>query len=207
MEAVRPPVVTYCVDHEDRLFGFNNAWSGLATSNGDASLDGPRLVGGLLWDYLDEETAQIYRRMLQRVRDGAPAIRFEFRCDAPDMRRLIAMEISATNGGVVEFVITPLVEQERPTVPLLDPVQPRGEDFVLICAWCKQVELPSGAWVEVEAAVPALGLFECDAFPRLSHGICPNCSDDLMGLADGPPSDDGDVIRLGKLASTPDSGG
>ena len=207
MEAVHPSVVAYCVDREDRLFGFNTAWSGLANRNGDASLESPRLVGGLLWDFLDEETTQIYRRMLQRVRNGAPAIRFAFRCDAPDMRRLIAMEISATESGVVEFVVTPLVEQERLAVPLLDPAQPRSDGFVLICAWCKRIELPSDTWVEVEDAVPALGLFECDAFPRLSHGICPDCSDDLMGLVDGSASDEGGVVTLGEIASTPDSGG
>ena len=199
------PSVIYHVDQSDRLRSFNDAWSDFARENGAAELGGERIEGSVLWDHLDEETTQLYRRMLHRLRDGAPDIRFSFRCDAPDRRRLLAMHMSSLGGGNIAFVVTPLAEQERPTVDLLDSTLPRTDAFVLICAWCKLVELPSGAWVEVEAAIPALGLFDRDAYPRLSHGICPECSDDLIGVLDGPNTDDGDTVTFGALVPVGDS--
>ena len=183
VDVVHRPI-TYHIDREDRLHGFNAAWDDFARGNGGAALDAARVDGKLLWDYLEEETAQLYRRMVQRLRDGRPDIRFQFRCDAPDRRRLLAMHMSAAPNGDVEFVVTPVAEEGRALVPVLDPALELDERFVVICAWCKRVELAPGAWAEVEEAVPALGLFHSATRPRLTHGICPDCSSGLHAMLD-----------------------
>jgi hypothetical protein len=71
-------------------------------------------------------------------------------------------------------------EEERDaSQPLLDPDAPRGGGTLLMCGWCDRFEV-DGEWVEVEEAARRLGLFERSEMPRLSHGICPECSDLLL---------------------------
>jgi hypothetical protein len=36
-------------------------------------------------------------------------------------------------------------------------------------------------WVEVETAIAELDLFGQVPLPRISHGICPSCSENLHG--------------------------
>jgi hypothetical protein len=40
---------------------------------------------------------------------------------------------------------------------------------------CKKVELSENTWVEVEAAVISLKLFERNKLPQISHGLCADC--------------------------------
>ena len=74
----------------------------------------------------------------------------------------------------LEFRSELLREEPRPKVDLLDPALPRGTDFLEMCSWCKKVKAPD--WVEVEEGVARLGLFQEPGLPRVSHGICPDCS-------------------------------
>jgi hypothetical protein len=48
-----------------------------------------------------------------------------------------------------------------------------------MCGWCKRVDV-SARWLEVEAAVEALRLFDEETLPRISHGICPECESHLL---------------------------
>jgi hypothetical protein len=53
-------------------------------------------MGRLLGDFIgDVETQHIYRLLHRRVRAGGAPVRLCFRCDVPDRRRLLDLEISA----------------------------------------------------------------------------------------------------------------
>jgi hypothetical protein len=62
----------------------------------------------------------------------------------------------------------------------LNPDAPRDEsDFLPMCAWCDRF-LVEGEWVEVEEAAKRLKLFRRSRMPELDHGICPECSGQLL---------------------------
>jgi hypothetical protein len=67
-------------------------------------------------------------------------------------------------------------------VPLLDTRVRRGDDLILICAWCKRARLAEGGWVEIERAVEAMHLFQTDIMPGLTHGMCERCQDEVAPM-------------------------
>jgi hypothetical protein len=130
----------------------------------------------VLWEFVGDPTiAHLYRLIVQRLRAGAPRVRFHFRCDAPAIRRLAAMEVTAERGGAVHFEVTVVLEQAQAPAPLIETVPRDDEPLVRVCAWCKRVELPADTWIEPWEAVSALSLFDSPAFPGLTHGMCPRC--------------------------------
>jgi hypothetical protein len=168
--------VSYRIDRNDRLEWMNEGWSLFADANGGVGLEPSRVRGRLLWDFVADPTiVHLYRLIVQRLRAGAPAVRFHFRCDAPSTRRLAAMEISGDRAGSVHFDVTSVLEQPQIAPARIELPPSDDEALVRVCAWCKRVELPADTWIEPEGAMSALSLFDCPAFPGLTHGMCPRC--------------------------------
>jgi hypothetical protein len=170
--------LVYLLDADDRIVGVNAAWTAFAVDNdGDPSLLPPTILGRRLWDQItDETTRQLYARLLERVRTGAAPPPIRIRCDSPAERRLLEMTLVARPAGAVEVRTRAIRIEGRANVELLDREARRSERLLRICSWCGRIPSDGGGrWLEVEEAMSALGLFEGDAFPRLSHGICEDC--------------------------------
>jgi len=164
----------YSVDAEDRIVAVEEEWERFARSNAAPGLAGA-LHGRSLWDFIsDPTTRELYRDMLKRVRAGTP-IRIPFRCDAPDRRRFMELQVVAEADGTVHFHSHLLRLEWRDPVELLGsgPRNPATPPLN-ICSWCKHVEVEE-EWIEVEEAVERLELFGDHPPPLLSHGICPSC--------------------------------
>jgi len=206
MRAVSAPPVSYRIDRDDRLEWVNDGWLLFAEANGGDALLPARVRGRLLWEFVaDPAIVHLYRLIVQRLRAGGPRVRFHFRCDAPDMRRLAAMEITGDRGGAVHFEVTPVLEQPQVPVPRIDIAPPDDETLIRVCAWCKRVELPAETWLEPEEAVSALSLFDCPAFPGLTHGMCPRCYGVFNQQLD--MREEEATRRLGRLPPESDSSG
>lgn len=162
------PHVRYRIDRDDRIAEVNDAWPKFATENEGDGLEPSRILSRSIWDFLaDDTTIQLYKSMIRQVREGGPPMRFRFRCDAPDRRRLLAMEITSNLEGDVMFNVSSAVEQSRPYVSLLGHADVHSGGFLVMCAWCKQIPLSTGRWVEAEEAVNALGLFSGSPLPGI----------------------------------------
>lgn len=174
----------YRVDERDRLIFVNEAWQEFARENG-VSITRENVLNHSLWDFVADETTRIlYQDLLKRVR-GEGSVHFTFRCDSPWCRRFMQMAIRCPEDKHVEFETRCLHEEPREPLPLLDMQIPRSEEFLRVCAWCKKVEL-EGTWVEVEAAIDTLKLFERENLPRLTHGVCPECYWQIRRLITAP---------------------
>lgn len=166
--------IRYTLNEHDHIVAVNDEWDAFAAANGAAHLTAGQVLGRSIWDFVTDNTTRLlYRDVLARVRRNR-AIRFTFRCDAPDCRRQLEMEVSADPSGRTSFCVRTLAEEPRPTQPLLDVAHPRNSQWLRVCGWCKKVDL-RGRWVEVEEAVEALGLFNQADLPQVTHGICDDC--------------------------------
>jgi hypothetical protein len=191
--------VLYRIDSEDRLAELNDGWLAFAQANQGQALHSSNILGRSLWDFVaDAETRHLYQVMVQRLREAGPPVRFRFRCDAPDRRRLLAMEITGDKTGGIQFSVTPVLEEPRVSISLLDPSHARGEHFLTMCSWCKRTRLPTGRWVEIEEAVEELGLFEDSPLPGVSHGICSTCNEAVVGAL-YPAAGAAGTVTLGAL--------
>lgn len=192
--------VLYRIDIEDRLAELNDGWLAFAQANGGDALHPSNILGRSLWDFIaDAETRHLYQHMIRRLRQAGPPVRFRFRCDAPDRRRLLAMEISGDKTGGIQFSVTSVLEDPRVSLPFFEPAQARGEGFLTICGWCKRTQLPTGQWVEIEEAAEELGLFEVSPLPGLTHGICPPCHEAVIEALDDPAVGAAGTVTLGAL--------
>lgn len=180
--------LVYLLDADDRIVGVNDSWSAFAVANaGDPSLLPPAILGRPLWEQVaDETTRQLYARLHERVRAGATPPPIRIRCDSPAERRLLEMTLVARPEGAIEVRTRAIRLEQRPTVPLLDRELRRSQRLLAICSWCGRIPSRGGGrWLEVEEALAALGLFEGDELPRLSHGICEDCRKRIEEALDG----------------------
>ncbi len=176
----------YCVDAEDRISSVNKEWLSFAEANEGRALLPPGVLGRSLWDFIgDIETRHIYGLLHGRVRALGLPVRFCFRCDGPERRRLLQLDILSQPEEQLLYRVRSLKEEPRALVPLLDPQRPWEESFVTMCGWCKRVAVRPGSWLEVEAAIVALALFDEPRPPQLTHGVCEECSESLSDILTG----------------------
>jgi hypothetical protein len=195
-----PLAVCYQVGGDDCLTGFNDGWTTFAEANGGGALLPGLIRGRSLCEFVsDPTTAYLYRAMMKRLRAGAHAIEFEIRCDSPDRRRQLRMEIAGAPGGVIAFTATSVREETRPPVAVLDVTRERTDDLLAVCAWCMRARLSPGTWVDIESAVRSLDLFLADQLPRLTHGMCESCLEAMLPLAERSGGARDAMVRLGPL--------
>lgn len=177
------PPLEYVIDADDRIRSVNAAWSKFALGNRGEALLPPTILGSLLWDWIaDQETVHLYRGLMRGVRASRRPVAFRIRCDSPERRRLLDLRIRPGEGGDVVFTTALLEAKERPALAVLDTEAPRSDALLRLCAWCMRVPDADEHWIELEDALQELGLFTQPRPPRLTHGICPRCRDEIVSM-------------------------
>ncbi|MRR07158.1 MAG: hypothetical protein EG828_09465 [Deltaproteobacteria bacterium] len=168
---------TYVIDRLDRIISVSDNWLLFAQENQAGESCHPDvIVNRSIWDFIDGiETRQFYEIILQTVRAKKKVVVLPFRCDAPNKRRYLELTITPLQEDQIVFSSNTVHEEFRDTVDILEVNLPRSDELITMCSMCKKVALPENAWVEVEAAVVSLKLFEKNKLPRISHGICSGC--------------------------------
>ncbi len=168
------PTIIYRIDAQDRIVFVNDGWKQHAESNGYNDFDSGDILFQSLWDSIsDDASRQIYREILENVRLNKSVV-FPFRCDSPECRLFLEMQIEA-HGDEVQFETRVLKTEQRPAQKILDSEISRSDEMLRICGWCKKIDVGQDNWKEVEIAVSELGLFKQEKLPQLTHGICPEC--------------------------------
>ena len=104
LNQIASPTVCYEIDDEDVICSLNPAWLNFAAANGVSGLDPEHVLGQQLWDYIKgEDTADLYRLLLNHVRASRKAVSFPYRCDSPELRRFMRMSIHPISKDRVEF--------------------------------------------------------------------------------------------------------
>jgi len=167
----------YEIDAQGIICHVDGGWARFASANGGGALTAAHVIGRPLAEFMaDHTTREIYDRLMQRALQGH-RVEVPFRCDSPGHRRWMRLQMTQAASGL-RFEVRTEREQAREPVALLDPGRRAGPGLLSMCSWCKRVAV-AGEWLEVEAAIETLGLFESSRLPRISHGICPECLDRL----------------------------
>lgn len=172
----------YRVDRRDRILYVSDPWVAFAQANGASGLTRESVFGRSLWSFFSgAEICYLYGALMARVRSARRTVTVPFRCDGPDVRRHMELEMIPLAHGGVEFRSRLLAQEARAPVFLLDPTIPRSVEQLTICSWCKKVQLEPALWVEVEEAIVQFELFGDEQMPELAHATCPSCSERLRG--------------------------
>lgn len=187
-EVQRPPtdpgVIEYVVKPDGTVVDIRGTWDDFAQANAAGGLAIADVVGRDLRDFVSgPATRQIYEALIGRVVQTRTAIQFTFRCDAPEVRRHMHMDVVGDGTENVRFTSRIVREEPRPPQPLLSTDADRSDETIVMCSWCKRVKLDE-RWVEVEEYVASTGLMEEERLPQLSHGLCPDCAAEMEALVD-----------------------
>ena len=145
------------IDAQDRIVEISDNWDAFARANSapDTCMSS-NVLGTKLWGHIhDLETRYIYEILLAKIRNTGKSVSVPIRCDSPESVRHIEIRMEPLDGGSVAFA--------------------RSDRLVRICSFCKQIDLGTDRWAEIETAVGQLGLFKEPVLPALTHTICPAC--------------------------------
>lgn len=175
--------VVYAINNRDKIVFVNDGWDRFAAANNGEKHVSQKILNRPLWDFITgAATRDIYRQIIGAARLGR-ICQFHFRCDAPQERRRLMMNIASGAEGNVLFKVSVITTEDRTSQPLLNPRTGSTENFLTVCSWCKKMSV-NGQWVEVEKAVALLNLFEEDNLPQLTHGICESCLNKMDKVID-----------------------
>lgn len=167
----------YRIDRDDQIVFANEDWYHFARENGVNTLNPDTVTGRSLWSFIENiETQHLFQVLLKKIRQTGLSVMFPYRCDSPNCRRYLEMNLIPQANHVLEFRSRILRQEARSPVRLMTEHVERTADKLIMCGWCKKVILPDGCWVEVEEAVSALDLFDAPRLPIISHGMCHECS-------------------------------
>jgi hypothetical protein len=168
----------YSINENYRIDFVNDDWLDFAAENGAAGLKREDVLNQSIWNFIsDRETEHIFGVLFKKLQSSKASIKLPFRCDSPDCRRHMQMEISPRNNTGIQFRTWVVREEKRPSVPLLDFGRERSEQLLRMCSWCKKVLIKENNWHEVEEVVALLELFESGPLPQFTHTICPPCAE------------------------------
>ena len=174
-----PREFVYHLDADDRLVGVSAEWLDFARENGAEEIGGG-LLGRPLWEFIRGiETQSVYRALFRTVRAQGVARTLPMRCDSPDERRFLQLEVRPLAHGGLELVGRIVRREVRAHQSLLDPIAPRKLPPLELCSFCKRVRLNGVGWVEVDEVDGRIS--SLDAQPELEHGLCDSCA---AGCAD-----------------------
>ncbi|HET6488834.1 MAG TPA: hypothetical protein VFG28_03645 [Syntrophales bacterium] len=170
----------YEVDKDGVIVSIKGPWDRFAKSNGGKSLAKSETIGRNLFEIVRGSGVVHVYRVMHEVLFANPArtIAFAYRCDAPDMRRFMKMEMKASGERIV---YRSTIEKEEPVSPPLSlDYESLGEDFIVLCSLCKDFRYPreSSEWLPIERV-----LEKAPAVFAVSHSVCPSCFQKALGEA------------------------
>jgi hypothetical protein len=180
----------WIIDDADKIVHVNDDWLAFAGENTAPQLTAFSVLNQPIWRFIQgQETSYLYKQIFSRVRAGVSPVKFPFRCDSPNCRRFMEMQLSLLSGNAIEFISHILREEWREPIDLLDASRDRSGEFLKICSWCKRIDIPGQGWGEIETAIDALDLFDHHSMPRMTHTICDACHEAVkleLDLEPGP---------------------
>jgi len=137
----------------------------------------PEMIGRNLFSFIaGREVRHFYALLHERVLRDACGIKFDYRCDSPEIRRDMNMSLTFDNN-LVRYESIVLKESPMPeSIPLPSP---GAETLIPICSICKRYRYPANSadWKEVEMILKEPGIPQSFDF---THTFCTDCYERVM---------------------------
>jgi len=173
---------SYVIDQNDIIIQIGDSFVGFARKNGwHSDIEPEQVIGRSVFEFIaGTETQHLYRILFEAARRGKSIGPIPFRCDSPDKRRFLELRLEPMSGGYIEVRTKLLRVEEREPVFALEQGKGDSDRLLRMCSMCKKVALADGRWLEIEEALRTMRLFEGEALPQITHGLCEVCFDEVM---------------------------
>jgi hypothetical protein len=170
-------IICYRLDADDCIVEVGGDWEDFASANEAPHLLSGNVIGQSLWDFVRGRSLQeLYRTLLEHVRTSGKNLRFAYRCDSPDERRYMDMELLLQPHNIIEFR-SRLVRSETNPLPLRVRAAATGSAMFVRCSICNRLCV-NDRWLETRDAVSE-GLFVKGSELRVVFGVCQPCKQDI----------------------------
>jgi hypothetical protein len=166
----------YRINKADQITYVNSDWLDFARESDAYELTESSVLGTSIWDFVSgADTRLLYESIFSRLRANNNEVIIPFRCDSPTIIREMELALCSMPNECIQMVGRLLSRRERPYTPLLDPGVSRNKKEIIICSFCRRIQVTEGTWSEVEAAVVRLRAFSHSNAPRLIESVCSQC--------------------------------
>lgn len=164
---------TLWIDGRSAIVRVNEAWNAFALQNDGAACTSPTILGRPLREFVTgDATRMLLDAMLQRVALHGRELEYDYRCDAPGLKRYMRMRLTP-EAGLIRFDHTVLrTEPLAPATRFDAAPQPRG-GLDVRCSMCNAVKV-QGEWLEPDVARARGALAERNV---VAYGVCAACQD------------------------------
>jgi hypothetical protein len=170
----------YEVDADDRLQAVSPDWDVFARANEGPAALSRQVLGRPLQEFLTGDPTRMFiGAIFAATRLTGQPRTLPYRCDAPDLVRLLEMSVLPLPAGALRIEhrvrsVTP--RQRRLSLQALRPHDPATARW-LRCSQCLRLAMPApgSPWTEVDQALPDLASTGNLTLP-VRDGICPTCS-------------------------------
>ncbi|MCM8613702.1 hypothetical protein [Accumulibacter sp.] len=173
------PALSYTLDADDAIVAVAGDWDRLALANGCQSLLAARIIGRRLDDFITGDVTRMFvRTMLMSARTLQRAVCRPYRCDSPQVRRLLQMSIVPQADDRLDVRHWQLRQEPVPQpVSVVAAASGSTAGFIKRCSMCNRIRLRQD-WVEVGDARNDPSLAGASSL-MVVYGVCPDC---LRGL-------------------------
>lgn len=108
--------VTYWLDRDDNIVKVGGAWDRFARENDGPDARADAVVGRPIWDFVSGDTARMWlESLLGYTRLHGKAVSRNYRCDSPEVRRFLSMNVSREDRHHlrVEHVVEAIEPRDR----------------------------------------------------------------------------------------------
>jgi len=177
--------VVYRLGADDRIIGVGAQWLAFARANGAPSLTPDAVCGRPVFDFVEGmEVRSIYRALFETVRARRRPVSIPLRCDSPDRRRLLRLDVRPVRDRELEIEGTLLRDEPRARAGGQGAALPAPRLLLELCSFCKRVAVPGRGWVELEDLGPAALALAAGRTPELRQSICEPCASELGLILD-----------------------
>jgi hypothetical protein len=187
-------LLSYTLDADDTIVTVAGDWDRTALANGGEAVLAARIIGRRLNDFITGDITRMFvHTMLMSARTLQREVSRPYRCDTPQLRRLMRMSIEPHADGRLDVHHWQLAQDPVPQpIPVVAAAGGSAAAFIKRCSMCNRIRVGQ-EWVEVGSARQEPSLTGIASL-MVVYGVCPEC---LRGL---PP-------RLRPATRAPRSGG
>jgi len=169
-------MVQYWVDAQCKIVRINWDWSEFSLSNNTHNLTPSQVLGRDLGDFIcDDTTRMLIYTLVKSVHGLGRPMRRPYRCDSPECKRFMEMEIAPEPNGLVRLDHRILRVEPLPVKASFHLVEHNTPTITvpLRCSMCNCLKFGE-QWIEIDMAI-AHQLIDDQQPMRVIYTICPTC--------------------------------
>lgn len=168
--------VVYVLDGDLCIAVCNRGWDRFAKENGGAGISSGEVIGRTIFEFVPDVLVAFYVDKYEAARRSAAWVEFDYDCSSPTEYRQFHMALERIEGGGIvainsrRSVLSLPFSDQHQAVP--DFAYRLESGLITMCANCRRTKRQDASrkwdWVPEFLNHPA---------GKVSHGICPVCTD------------------------------